>query len=81
MAPSSQAGPKASIPHLLVVAALQRVAQALAVISWFAILLTGRLPAGIARFQAMYVATPFARPPTPASYVTSWSGTRAVATT
>jgi hypothetical protein len=43
------------IPHLLVVAALQRVAQALAVISWFAILFTGRLPAGIARFQAMYI--------------------------
>lgn len=44
-----------AIPHLLVVAALQRVAQALAVISWFAILFTGRLPAGIGRFQAMYI--------------------------
>jgi hypothetical protein len=44
-----------AIPHLLVVEALQGVAQALAVISWFAILFTGRLPAGIARFQAMYV--------------------------
>lgn len=43
------------IPHLLVVTALQRVAQALAVISWFAILFTGRLPTGIARFQAMYI--------------------------
>jgi hypothetical protein len=43
------------IPHLLVVTALQRVAQALAVISWFAIVFTGRLPAGIARFQAMYI--------------------------
>ena len=42
-------------PHLLVVAALQRVAQALAMISWFAILFTGRLPTGIARFQAMYI--------------------------
>lgn len=43
------------IPHLLVVTALQRVAQALALISWFAIVFTGRLPAGIARFQAMYI--------------------------
>jgi hypothetical protein len=43
------------IPHMLVVAALQRVAQGLAVISWFAIVFTGRLPAGIARFQAMYL--------------------------
>jgi hypothetical protein len=44
-----------AIPHLLVVAALQRVAQALAVISWFAIVFTGRLPVGVARFQAMYI--------------------------
>ena len=43
-----------AIPHLLVVEALQSVAQVLAVISWFAILFTGRLPTGIARFQAMY---------------------------
>jgi Domain of unknown function (DUF4389) len=43
-----------AIPHLLVVEALQSVAQVLAVISWFAILFTGRLPIGIARFQAMY---------------------------
>ena len=43
------------IPHVLVVVALQRVAQGLAVISWFAIVFTGRLPAGIARFQAMYL--------------------------
>jgi hypothetical protein len=44
-----------AIPHLLVLEALQAAAQILAVISWFAILFTGRLPAGIARFQAMYL--------------------------
>jgi hypothetical protein len=44
-----------AIPQLLVAGALQRVAQGLAVISWFAIVFTGRLPAGIARFQAMYL--------------------------
>jgi hypothetical protein len=43
------------IPHLAVVQALERVAQVLAVISWFAILFTGRLPSGIANFQAMYM--------------------------
>lgn len=44
-----------AIPHLAVLQALQSVAQVLAVISWFAILFTGRLPAGVASFQAMYV--------------------------
>lgn len=44
-----------AIPHLAVLNALQSVAQILAVISWFAILFTGRLPAGVASFQAMYV--------------------------
>jgi uncharacterized protein DUF4389 len=44
-----------AIPHLLVLNALQSVAQILAIISWFAILFTGRLPAGIADFQGMYV--------------------------
>jgi hypothetical protein len=44
-----------AIPHLLVAEALQSVAQVLAVISWFAILFTGKLPAGIAGFQAMYL--------------------------
>jgi hypothetical protein len=44
-----------AIPQLLVVQALQGVSQLLAVISWFAILFTGRIPAGIAEFQAMYL--------------------------
>jgi hypothetical protein len=44
-----------AIPQLLVLNALQSVAQILAVISWFAILFTGRVPAGIANFQAMYL--------------------------
>jgi hypothetical protein len=44
-----------AIPHLVVLNALQSVAQALAVISWFAILFTGRLPAGVADVQGMYV--------------------------
>ncbi|HEY8524289.1 MAG TPA: DUF4389 domain-containing protein [Acidimicrobiales bacterium] len=44
-----------AIPHLLVVQALQGVSQILALISWVAILFTGRLPAGVADFQAMYM--------------------------
>jgi hypothetical protein len=44
-----------AIPHLLVLEALQSVVQVLAVISWFAIVFTGRFPAGIAGFQAMYM--------------------------
>jgi len=44
-----------AIPHLLIVYVLQTVARVLAVISWFAILFTGRLPAGLANFQAMYL--------------------------
>jgi hypothetical protein len=44
-----------AIPHVLVVDVLATVARLLAVISWFAILFTGRLPAGLAGFQAMYL--------------------------
>jgi ABC-type multidrug transport system fused ATPase/permease subunit len=44
-----------AIPHLFVLNALQSVTQALAIISWFAILFTGRLPTGVASFQGMYV--------------------------
>jgi hypothetical protein len=44
-----------AIPHLALLEALQAVAQLLAFISWFAILFTGRLPAGVAEFQAMYM--------------------------
>src|SRR5262249_36496568 len=34
---------------------LRTVAEVLAIISWFIILFTGRLPSGIANFQAMYL--------------------------
>lgn len=44
-----------AIPHLVIINVLQTVSQVLAVISWFAILFTGRLPAGLANFQAMYL--------------------------
>jgi hypothetical protein len=42
-----------AIPHLIIGGALQYVAQAVAVISWFAILFTGKLPEGLAKFQVM----------------------------
>jgi hypothetical protein len=42
-----------AIPHLAIVYVLQNVAEVLAVISWFIILFTGRLPDGIARFQCL----------------------------
>ena len=42
-----------AIPHLIVAGVLRSVGQALAVISFFAILFTGRIPDGIYRFQAM----------------------------
>ena len=44
-----------AIPHLVVVGALRYVAEALGVVSWFIIVFTGRLPAGIANFQIMYM--------------------------
>jgi hypothetical protein len=44
-----------AIPHLAIAYVLGAVAEVIAVISWFAILFTGRLPAGMANFQAMYL--------------------------
>jgi hypothetical protein len=44
-----------AIPHVLIVYVLGSVAELLAIISWFAILFTGKLPAGLANFQAMYL--------------------------
>ena len=44
-----------AIPHLVIVTVLQYVAEAVAVISWFAIVFTGRLPVGLANFQTMYL--------------------------
>lgn len=42
-----------AIPHLVVVYFLQIAASVVALISWFVILFTGKLPEGIAGFQAM----------------------------
>jgi hypothetical protein len=39
----------------MVVAALRSVAQVLALVSWFVILFTGRLPTELANFQVMYL--------------------------
>jgi Domain of unknown function (DUF4389) len=44
-----------AIPHFVVVYVLGAVAEILAIISWFAILFTGRLPKGIADFQCLYL--------------------------
>lgn len=44
-----------AIPHLLIASALQQVGNVLAVISWFVILFTGSLPAGLASFQCMVI--------------------------
>jgi hypothetical protein len=44
-----------ALPHLVILQALQAASQAVAVVSWFWILFTGRLPAGLASFQAMYL--------------------------
>jgi Domain of unknown function (DUF4389) len=43
------------IPHMLVLYVLQTVSEVLAFVSWFVILFTGKLPDGIATFQAMYL--------------------------
>ena len=42
-----------AIPHLVVANALGNVANLLSIVSWFAIVFTGRMPVGIARFQCM----------------------------
>lgn len=42
-----------AIPHLIIANALESVATVIAVISWFAILFTGKLPVGLANFQIM----------------------------
>ena len=42
-----------ALPHLLIAGALEYVAGALAVVSWFAILFTGKLPKGIADVPVM----------------------------
>jgi hypothetical protein len=44
-----------AIPHLVILYALRTAAQAIGIVSWFWILATGTLPAGLASFQAMYL--------------------------
>ena len=44
-----------AIPHLLIASALRYVSQVVAVVCWFIILFTGRLPAELANFQIMYL--------------------------
>jgi hypothetical protein len=44
-----------AIPHLLIAYALQQVAQVVALISWFVIVFTGELPAGLAGFQCLAI--------------------------
>jgi Domain of unknown function (DUF4389) len=40
-----------AIPHVIICAALSYVSGALSIVSWFAIVFTGNLPAGLANFQ------------------------------
>ena len=44
-----------AIPHLVVLGVLGAVSAVVVVVAWFAVVLTGKLPAGIAGFQAMYL--------------------------
>jgi Domain of unknown function (DUF4389) len=44
-----------ALPHLLIAGALSYVAGAVGVISWFVILFTGTLPAGLANFQCLFI--------------------------
>ena len=44
-----------AIPQFIVLYVLNIVSSVLAVVSWFVILFTGSMPAGLANFQALYV--------------------------
>lgn len=44
-----------AIPHFLVLYALNVVSEIVAIISWFAILFTGKLPEGLAGVQHLYI--------------------------
>jgi Domain of unknown function (DUF4389) len=44
-----------AIPHIAILYVLQTVSQVVGVISWFAIVFTGKLPDGLANVQAMYL--------------------------
>lgn len=43
------------IPHLIIANALSYAAQAVAIVSWFIILFTGKLPVGLGNFQCMVI--------------------------
>jgi hypothetical protein len=44
-----------AIPHMAILYVLQTVSQVVGVISWFAIVFTGKLPEGLANVQVMYL--------------------------
>lgn len=44
-----------ALPHILILGVLGAVSQIVSIISWLAILFTGKLPAGLAQVQAMYL--------------------------
>jgi Domain of unknown function (DUF4389) len=44
-----------AIPHLVILNVLQTVSRVVGVISWFAIVFTGKLPPGLANMQVMYL--------------------------
>ncbi len=44
-----------AIPHLIIAGALGHVAGAVAIVTWFVVLFTGRLPEGLANFQVMII--------------------------
>ena len=43
------------LPHAVIVQVLGRVSQVIAIISWFAIVFTGKVPEGLAGVQMMYI--------------------------
>lgn len=44
-----------AIPHFLILYGLQIVARAVAVVAWFAIVFTGRMPVGLANLLCLYI--------------------------
>jgi hypothetical protein len=44
-----------AIPHIAILYVLQTVSQVVGIISWFAVVFTGKLPDGLANVQVMYL--------------------------
>lgn len=44
-----------ALPHAMILGVLGTVSQIVSIISWLAILFTGKLPGGLAQFQAMHL--------------------------